>query len=63
MSPLLFFFTILLSKQYMFEVNGKIQSTKYLCKIRGLTAVAMKNPVFLDVTSCGSCKNRRLCGR
>jgi hypothetical protein len=26
------------------------------------TAVTMKNGVFLDVTACGSCKNRRFGG-
>jgi hypothetical protein len=26
------------------------------------TAVTMKNGVFWDVTSCGSCKNRRFAG-
>jgi hypothetical protein len=26
------------------------------------TAVTVKNGVFLDVTSCGSCKNRRFGG-
>jgi hypothetical protein len=26
------------------------------------TAVTMKNSVFWDVTSCGSCKNRRIGG-
>jgi hypothetical protein len=29
------------------------------CKIEVFTAVTMKNGVFWDVTSCGSCKNRR----
>jgi hypothetical protein len=31
-----------------------------LCKIWGFTAVTMKNAVFWDVTSCGSCKNVRI---
>jgi hypothetical protein len=31
-------------------------------RIEDSTAVTMKNGVFLDVTPCGSCKNRRFGG-
>jgi hypothetical protein len=40
-----------------FNVNGKI-----FVRFEVFTAVTMKNGVFWDVTSCGSCKNRRFGG-
>jgi hypothetical protein len=40
------------------------ETTVSLCKIwgEGFTAVPMKNDVFWDVTTCGSCKLRRFGG-
>jgi hypothetical protein len=36
--------------------------TGYLVRFEVFTAVTMKNGVFWDITSCGSCNNRRFAG-
>jgi hypothetical protein len=36
--------------------------TIYRIRFEVFTVVTMKNGVFLDVTPCGSCKNRRFGG-
>jgi hypothetical protein len=45
-------------KSYIEDVYG----SDYLVRFEVFTAVTMKNAVFWDVTSCGSCKNRRFEG-
>jgi hypothetical protein len=39
-----------------------IKKQSKVIRFEVFTAVTMKNSVFLDVTSCGSCKNRRFGG-
>jgi hypothetical protein len=44
------------------ETNRRDKNNVSSVRFEVFTAVTMKNGVFLDVMSCGSCKNRR-CGR
>jgi hypothetical protein len=47
---------IIVEKLTAFKLEGNYVSFEVF------TAVTMKNGVFLDVTPCGSCKNRRFGG-
>jgi recombination DNA repair RAD52 pathway protein len=42
--------------------GSALSDNKYSVRFEVYTAVTMKNGVFWDVTSCGSCKNRRVGG-
>jgi hypothetical protein len=39
------------------------EPSRLMLRYEVFTAVTMKNVIFLDVTPCGSCKNRRFGGR
>jgi hypothetical protein len=40
----------------------RLQPNVFIVRFEVFTAVTMNNGVFLDVTPCGSCKNRRFGG-
>jgi hypothetical protein len=45
-----------------FNVNEKVCELDLSARFQVFTAVTMKNGVFLDVTPCAPCKNRRFGG-